>query len=94
MPGETDPELAHSMVMQDGTWFLPDRGMAEFTGENAGHTNERARDNGMTLVGANRSQLIDIKHDISNLQTRKGGKDNQLYDRNVSTSITWPPKQA
>ena len=47
IPGETDPKLAGSMVMQDGSWYLPDRVMGEFTGESPGNVNLRADRNGL-----------------------------------------------
>ena len=60
-PRGAAPKLAHSMVMQDGKLYLPDRIMADFTGESPGDVNRRAHDRkGIELVQANRSQLIEI----------------------------------
>ncbi len=103
MPGETDPKLAQSMVMQDGTWFLPDRVMAEFTGEMPNKVNERTDPNGLKTFQANRSQVIEIACDIDSLSMRKGGKDNKLYSResalallNITTNFTpdWTREKA
>lgn len=49
------------MVTQGGAWFLPDRVIAEFTNEPASEANRRAHDrNGLELVQASRSQVIDF----------------------------------
>lgn len=83
VPEETAPKLAHTMVMQDGTWFLLDRVIGEFTGEPPSEVNRRAK--GLELISANRSQLIEITLHIKTRDTR--GKPNQLYSRESALGL-------
>jgi len=80
--------IARSMVVQgrDGTWYLPDRVMAEFTGEAASDVNRRASErNGIALTSTNRSQLIEF---TCHLKTRDArGKPNQLYTRESALAL-------
>lgn len=85
VPPQSVPEIARAMVMQDGKWFLPDRMMAEFTGDEAKHTNERAQRNGVSQIQANRSQLIDFTCDLKNRDAR--GRQNQLYSRDSALAL-------
>ena len=85
-PPETIPKIARSMVMKDGQWFLSDRVMAEFTGEQTSAVNQRAHDrNGLELVHASRSQLIDFACDIKIRDAR--GKPNQHYSRESALAL-------
>jgi len=85
-PPETIPKISRSMVMKDGQWFLSDRVMAEFTGEQTSAVNQRAHDrNGLELVHASRSQLIDFACDIKIRDAR--GKPNQLYSRESALAL-------
>ncbi len=62
--------------------------MAEFTGETPSEVNRRAHDRaGQNLIPANRSQVIEIACHLSNLTTRKTGKDNQLYSRETALAL-------
>ncbi|MHB1562634.1 MAG: hypothetical protein ACYCXP_00840 [Leptospirillum sp.] len=103
MPRETDLELARSMVMQDGTWYIPGRAMAEFTGEISSDVKSRAHDcAGQKLIQANRSQIIDITlHSFS--ATGKRGPSGKRYSRespfallNITTNFTlnWTREKA
>lgn len=80
--------IARSMVMQgrDGLWYLPDRVMAEFTGETPSDVNRRASDrNGIPLTQTNKSQLIEF---ACHLKTRDArGKPNQLYTRSSALAL-------
>lgn len=72
VPPQSVPEIAKFMVMQDGQWYLPDRVMAEFTGESSSDVNRRAQErNGIALAHANKSQLIDFACH-SNVSGKKG----------------------
>lgn len=86
-PGGAAPKLAHSMVMQDGKLYLPDRIMADFTSELPGDVNRRAHDRkGIELVQANRSQLIEIsRHSFSPIGTR--GPSGGLYSRKAAFDL-------
>lgn len=60
VPDEAMP-LARAMVLQEGAWFLPDRVMAEFTGESVSDVNRRAQErSGLALAKTDRSQVIDF----------------------------------
>jgi hypothetical protein len=87
IPPHTIHEIAGSMVMQDGIWFLPDRVMAEFTGESAGDINRRAQErNGLNLQQGNRAQLIDLAcHSFSMLGKR--GPAGSLYSRTSALAL-------
>jgi len=88
LPPEAVPEIAMSMVLQDGKWYLTDRVMAEFTGETAGDVNRRAQDrNGIALVHASKSQLIEIACHLALSAKSKGGHSNQLYSRDSAISL-------
>ena len=79
VPPETVPDIARSMVMQDGKWYLPDRVMADFTGESAGAINQRAHDrNGIELQRASRMQLVDFACYLKPSVNAKGHA-NHLY---------------
>lgn len=86
-PPESIPEIAKSMAMQDGKWFLPDRAMAEFTDEPASTVNRRALDrNGLSLEQASRSQVIDFPcHSFSSLGKR--GPSGSLYSRDSALGL-------
>lgn len=78
--------LARAMVLQDGKWFLPDRVMAEFTGEPASEVNRRAEErNSLMLEKMDRSQVIDFACHIKSRDTR--GKPNQLYSRETALAL-------
>lgn len=87
-PPEHLPALARSIVMQgrDGYWYLPDRVMAEFTGEEPRAVNQRARDrHGISLTQANNLQVIDFYCDLKNRDPR--GKPNQLYTKENAIAL-------
>lgn len=86
IPDETMP-LARAMVLHDGKWFLPDRAMAEFTGEPASEVNRRAQDrNGLALEKADRSQVIDFACHLDRPKQR-GGHASQLYSRETALAL-------
>lgn len=85
IPDESLP-LARSMVLQEGTWFLPDRAMAEFTGEPPSEVNRRAEErNALALEKLDRSQVIDFACHIKSRDAR--GKPNQLYSRETAIAL-------
>lgn len=86
-PPEGIPEIAKSMVMQEGKWYLPDRVMAEFSGEPASDVNRRAHErNGLPAAQANRSQLIDFPcHSFSVIGKR--GPAGSLYPRESAIGL-------
>lgn len=87
LPPETVPDIAMSMVLQDGKWYLPDRVKAEFTGEPPSEVNRRAQDrNGIALVHASKSQLIDIACHLMSKVNQKG-HSNQLYSRDSAIAL-------
>lgn len=84
-PDEVLP-LAREMVLHKGNWFLPDRAMAEFTGESASDINRRAQErNGLALEKLDKTQVIDFACHIKNRDTR--GKPNQLYSRKTALAL-------
>ena len=86
VPPQSVPDMARLMVMQDGQWYLPDRVIAEFTGEPASEVNRRAQDrNGLPLEHANKSQLIDFACHIKTRDAR--GKPSQLYSRESALGL-------
>jgi hypothetical protein len=86
VPSEALP-LARSMVLQDGQWFLPDRVMAEFTGEAASDINRRAEErNALVLEKMDRSQVIDFACHLDR-QKQKGGHASQLYSRETALAL-------
>lgn len=86
-PPESMPEIAKSMVMQNGQWFLPDRVMAEFTSEPPSEVNRRAHDrNGLELQPANMTQLVDIACHLKSF-TRTKGHASQLYSRDIAIAL-------
>lgn len=72
-------------LLQDGKWFLPDRMMAEFTGESTSDINRRAQGrNGLELQQA--SQLIDFTcHGFSAVGKR--GPAGSLYPRDSALAL-------
>lgn len=87
-PPEHLPALARSMVMhgRDGSWYLPDRVLAAFTGEEASHVNERARRQGIVITQANRLQVIDFTCDSFN-SVSKRGPTGSLYSKDSTIAI-------
>lgn len=86
IPDESMP-LARAMVLQGGKWFLPDRVMAEFTGESAGAVNQRAQErNGLALGKMDRSQVIDFSCD-SFSGGKKRGPAGSLYPRETALAL-------
>lgn len=86
IPDESMP-LARALVLQDGKWFLPDRAMAEFTGESASDVNRRAQErNGLAPEKADRSQLVDFACHLDR-QKQKGGHASQLYSRETALAL-------
>lgn len=86
LPPDESMPLARAMVMQEGEWFLPDRTMAEFTGEPASDVNRRAQErNALPLEKGGRSQVVDFACHIKNRDTR--GKPNQLYSRETALAL-------
>lgn len=87
-PPEHLPALTRSIVMQgrDGSWYLPDRVLAAFTGEEASHVNERARRQGIVITQANRLQVIDFTCDSFN-SVSKRGPTGSLYSKDSSIAI-------
>lgn len=87
-PPEYLPALARSMVMQgrDGSWYLPDRVLAAFTGEDASNVNERARRQGITITQANRLQVIDFTCDSFNSMSKRG-PTGSLYSKDSTIAI-------
>ncbi|BBI98946.1 hypothetical protein FGKAn22_06390 [Ferrigenium kumadai] len=85
-PPKTLPALARAMMLQDGQWYIPDRVMAEFTGEPPSEINRRAHErNGLELTHASRAQVIEFNCHIKVRDTR--GKPNQLYSREVALAL-------
>lgn len=93
-PAETMP-IGRSMVLQGGKWFIPDRVMAEFTGEPASDVNRRAQErNALSLEKLEKLQIIDFAcHNETRKQ--KGGPAGNLYSRenalallNLTTNFT------
>ena len=61
--------------------------MAEFTNEPPSEVNRRAHDrNGITLIPANNTQLIEFACHID-ISSRKGGKPNQLYTKENAIAL-------
>lgn len=88
-PPEHLPALARSMVMQgrDGIWYLLDRVVAEFTNEPPSEVNRRAQDrNGITLMPANNSQLIEFACHLK-ASVRTKGHTNQLYSKENTIAL-------
>lgn len=86
IPSEALP-LARSMVLQGGQWFLPDRVMAEFSGELTSAVNQRALErNRLTLEKLDRSQIIEFACDLDR-QKQKGGHASQLYSRETALAL-------
>ncbi len=86
IPDESLP-LARAMVMQEGKWFLPDRVMAEFTGETASDINRRAQErNGLVLEKLDRTQVIDFScHSF--FEGGKRGPAGNLYSRETAEDL-------
>lgn len=85
IPDESLP-LARSMVLQDGKWFLPDRVMAEFSGELTSAVNQRALErNRLTLEKLDRSQVIEFNCDLKIRDAR--GNPSQLYSRETALAL-------
>lgn len=86
VPSSSAPDIAQFMVMQDGNWYIPDRVMAEFTGENSSEVNRRAQDrNGLPLAHASKSQLIDFScHSFSG---GRRGPAGSLYSRESALGL-------
>ena len=86
VPPESVPEIARLMVMQDGKWYLPDRVMAEFTGEPSSAVNQRAQErNGLHLEHASKSQLIDFT--CYSFSGGKRGPSGSLYPRESALGL-------
>lgn len=86
IPDESMP-LARAMVLQDGKWFLPDRAMAEFTGESASVVNQRAQERSrFALEKTDRSQVIEFACYLDRTK-QKGGHASQLYSRETALAL-------
>jgi len=85
IPSEALP-LARSMVLQGGQWFLPDRVMAEFSGEPASEVNRRAEErNALALEKMDRSQVIDFACHLKNRDAR--GNPTRIYSRETALAL-------
>lgn len=85
-PPDSLPGFARAMVLQGGQWFLPDRVIAEFTGETTSAVNQRAVDrNHLQLQHASKSQLLDFACDQKNRDPR--GRTSQLYSRDSALAL-------
>lgn len=85
-PPESVDGIARQMVIQGGNWFLPDRVMAEFTGETTSAVNQRHTRHGMELVQQSRSQLIDFACDSFSAIGRRG-PPGSLYSRDAAQAL-------
>lgn len=82
-PDDDAPTLTKAMVMQSGQWFLPDSAFEIFTGDQAGHINERKNTNHIDTITAVKTQVIDYADDRSKAK----GPAPQLYNLNASLSL-------
>jgi hypothetical protein len=86
IPDESFP-LARAMVMQEGKWFLPDRVLAEFTGEATSQINRRSEErNELALNKLDRSQVIDFTWH-SFFEGGKRGPAGSLYTRENAVAL-------
>lgn len=78
--------FARALVMQEGKWFMPDRVIAEFSGEQAKAVNQRAQErNNLAIVKLDRTQVVDFACDLKNRDAR--GNPNQLYSRETALAL-------
>lgn len=87
-PASELPDFAKHLVLQDDQWFLPDRALRVFTGEEPSKVNERAERTGITPAKAVRGQLLEVACDSFSLAAR--GPAGKLYSR--ADLLTWLKK--
>lgn len=89
-PPEEAPSLIRSMVMQDGKWYLPDRAIETFTGEEPKVLNQRAGRHDIEPDTANNSQLIDFICDHGSATSSRGqggGLPSKLYTLDTAMAL-------
>lgn len=84
-PPEEAPILIRSMVMQGGSWFLPDRAFELFTGEQPSAVNQRADRQRIETLVAEKSQLIDFNCDLKEFKDK--GHPSQLYSAKAANDL-------
>lgn len=84
-PPEEAPILIRSMVMQDGSWFLPDRAFELFTGEQSSAINQRADRQRIETLVAEKSQFIDFNCDLKEFKDKR--HPSQLYDAKAANEL-------
>jgi hypothetical protein len=86
-PPATDlPAFYNDFVLQDGQWWLTDRGLGNFSGEDAKRVNERAGRGPIVRSSEfKKSQVIDFKCDLSlnGANASRPGWKPQLYNNDA-----------
>lgn len=86
-PSPSDPRFYEHFVLQNGNWWLTDRGLASFSGEEPRAVNQRAERNSIHPTSASSSQVIDIACDNSHIPGRRPGPKSKLYNRDAALAL-------
>lgn len=85
-PDDKLTEVTKHLVLYEGQPYMPDRAFEFFTGDEAKVTNQRALRLDIRSADVEKSQLIEITCDQTNLRDELGrGRDNKFY--NLSSAI-------
>ncbi|QID19382.1 hypothetical protein G3580_18230 [Nitrogeniibacter mangrovi] len=86
-PSPSDPRFYEHFVLQNGSWWLTDRGLASFSGEEPRAVNQRAERNSIHPTTASSSQVIEITCDNSSPTARRPGPKSKLYNRDAALEL-------
>ena len=89
-PGVSEPRFYEHFVLQDGQWWMTDRGLAAFSGEEPKVINQRSDRNNIHSSSLKKSQVIDIARDHGSGYANRvqgGGKATKIYNRDAAVAL-------
>lgn len=89
-PSPSDPRFYEHFVLQNGSWWLTDRGLASFSGEEPRAVNQRAERNSIHPTTTSAPQIIEITCDHGGAYARRtqgGGRSSKLYNRDAALTL-------
>lgn len=89
-PSPSDPRFYEHFVLQNGSWWLTDRGLASFSGEEPKDVNRRAERNRIHPTSASVSQVIEITCHHGSAYAKRiqgGGRSSKLYNRDAALAL-------
>lgn len=89
-PGASEPRFYEHFVLQDGQWWMTDRGLAAFSGDEPKVINQRADRNNIHFSSLKKAQVIDIACDHGSGYANRvqgGGKATKTYNRDAAIAL-------